>query len=91
MANSSIARIYEHLRSQYPLTLTTTLAVDDGFTIDAPILVGRGSSRSFWLYDDGGDFVFSVEVPGQPWRDHWHPQTIKEAVQAVVDFMEGRA
>lgn len=86
---SELQQIYDQLKDRYPLTFTNTFALDDGFTADLPIIVGRNAAAAFWLYDDG-ILVFSVEVPGKKHHDHWHPQSVEEAVQAVIDFMEGR-
>lgn len=88
MNANDLKLVYEQLKGRYPLTFTNTLAVDDGFTTDAPIIVGSANGVSFWLYEDGGEFVFSVEVPGQPYHDHWHPQNVEEAVRNVIGFME---
>jgi hypothetical protein len=82
--------IWAQVRPLYPLTLTTTRQVDDGFTIDVPVITGHNGRASFWLYDDGGELVFSAEVPGQAYHDHWHPQRVSEAVEAISAFMTAR-
>ena len=90
MMRHDLKYIYDHLCSRYPLTYTNTFSLDDGFTIDTPIIVGKANGRTCWLYDDGDDFVFSVEAPGQPHHDHWHPQSAEEAIQHIIAFMEVR-
>lgn len=79
--------VYDALKDTYPLVLTNTFALEDGFTEDMPVIVGRNRNRSFWLYDYD-DFVFSVEVPGQQYHDHWHPWNVKAAIDDVIEFME---
>lgn len=88
MCSDNLKRIYSLLRDRYPLILTNTFAVDDGFTEDVPIIVGQNASAAFWLYEYGDDLIFSYEVPGQPDHDHAHPQNVEETVQAVIDFMQ---
>ena len=88
MNTDHLILIYEQLKDRYPLIRTNAFALDDGFTEDMPVLVGRNNDAECWLYEWGGDFVFSVEIPGMPYRDHRHPQSIDEAVLAVIGFME---
>lgn len=88
MDADNLKHIYDLLRNRYPLILTNAFAVDDGFTEDVPIIVGKNASAAFWLYEYDGDLVFSYEVPGQPYHDHAHPQSVEETVQAVIDFMQ---
>lgn len=87
MSQSPLQQVFRLLNHRCPVTLTNAFSVDDGFTEDFPIIVGRNSSAAFWLYDDGGEFVFSYEVPGTSYHNHGHPQSVEEAVAAVVDFM----
>ena len=93
--------IYEQLKDKYDLVLTTTFALDAGYTIDIPVLCGSSALGRFELYKEDGDcdeFVFSVEFATPKKRKwhlsseqgtHWHPQSLEEAIADVVAFMEG--
>lgn len=82
--------VYEQLKDRYPLTLTTTAEVDDGFTGDFPIIVGEAHSQIILLYEDGGDFVLDVMDSAKTKGTHWHPITVEAAVADVAEFMEGK-
>ena len=96
--------IYEQLKDRFDLTLTNTFALNDGYTIDVKVLCGTSSLGTFHLYkeceyDDWDEFVFSVTFPKPRLRllyplvaekhTHWHPQTIEEATNDVIAFMDG--
>ncbi len=91
MAKHVLERIYEHLSDRYNLLLTTTLALDAGYTIDVKVLCGESAKGRFHLYkeyDDSHEFVFSVEYPDGKGYTHWHPQSIEQAMADVISFME---
>ena len=44
---SELQQIYDQLKDRYPLTFTNTFALDDSFTVDLPIIVGRNSTAAF--------------------------------------------
>ena len=102
MKKNDLEIIYEQLRDKYSLLLTNTFALDDGYTIDVPVLCGKSVFGRFHLYreeDDWDEFVFSVEY-AEPrilpeWGSvpqkytHWHPQSIEQALKDVIAFMEG--
>lgn len=90
MENDNLTCIHSRLKEKYFLHLTTTFALNADFTEDMPLLWGEAYGRTFWLYEHGGEFVFSEEIPGQKYRDHWHPMDVPTALDAVADFMEGR-
>lgn len=93
---NEIQRIYDRLKDIYPLTLTTTLALNDGYTIDVPVIRGTAEGGRFDLYkedEDSGLFVFSVEFYGKDDDDkytHGHPYDADEAVKYIEDFMAER-
>lgn len=87
--------IFEKLNATYDLVLTTTFALDDGYTIDVPVIRGTGNDRRFDLYKEGDDlFVFSVEFfhkDGEDKYSHTHPYDAETAIQLIVDFMSGNS
>ena len=88
---NELLAVYELLKDRYPVELTNTFAVDDGFTIDCPILVGRAHDQIIWLYDDGCMFVLDVQDAAKTKGTHWHPCDISEAVDSIAEFMEGKS
>lgn len=83
--------VYEQLKDKYDLVLTTTAALDEGFTVDCPIIVGKAHSQIIELYEDGGDFVLDVMDAEQTKGTHWHPNDVEGAVSCIVEFMEGKS
>lgn len=84
--------IYEQLIDKYDLLLTNTFALDAGYTIDVKVLCGESVIGKFNLYreyDDCGEFVFSVEYAPDLYT-HWHPYSREQALEDVVNFMEGK-
>ena len=53
--------IYEKMKDKYDLVLTNTFALNDGYTIDVPVIRGFSLDRRFDLYKEEDLFVFSVE------------------------------
>jgi len=86
MERNNLTVIYNLLKTKYDLTYTNAFALDAGFTDDLPILCGKTRGLTYWLYDDGGEFIFSHEVPHQSRHNHWHPQNIDEAIEAIEEF-----
>ena len=83
--------IYEQLKDRYELILTTTAALDEGFTVDCPILVGKAHGQILELYLDEEMFVMDVMDAEQTKGTHWHPNDVESAIEYIVDFMEGKA
>lgn len=83
--------VYEQLKDQYELVMTTTTALDEGFTVDCPILVGKSHGQIIELYEDGGDFVLDIMDAEQTKGTHWHPNDVSSAVDHIVAFMEGKS
>ena len=93
--------IYDQLKDKYDLLLTNTFSLDDGYTIDVPVLCGQAAHGRFHLYKESDDtdmFVFSVEyaqpkvISTPPYVEqytHWHPYAIEGAMDDVIAFMEG--
>ena len=87
--------IYKKLKGKYDLVLTNTLALDDGYTIDVPVIRGITSDRKFDLYKEDDDlFVFSVEFfdkTAEEKYSHTHPYDVNAAINCIEDFMSNRS
>ena len=86
-----VVEVYEQLKDRYDLVLTTTSALDEGFTVDCPIVVGKAYGQIIELYEDGGGFVMDVMDAEQTKGTHWHPNDVEGAVDDIVEFMEGKS
>ena len=84
-------RVYDQLKDRYPLTMTNTFALNEGFTIDCPILVGQAHGQIISLYEYHGDFVMDVMDAEKTMGTHWHPINVSEAVDHITEFMEGQS
>ncbi len=83
--------VYEQLKDRYELVMTTTIALDEGFTVDCPILVGKAHGQIIELYEHGGDFVLDVMDEAKTKGTHWHPCDVEDAVEDIAKFMEGKS
>ena len=86
-----VIKVYNQLKDRYELVLTTTSALDEGFTVDCPIIVGKAHGQVIELYEDGGDFVLDVMDINKTKGTHWHPNDVEGAVNDIVEFMEGKS
>ena len=86
-----VMAVYEQLKDRYDLVLTTTSALDEGFTIDCPIVVGKAHGQIIELYEDGGVFVLEVMDAAKTKGSHWHPKDVESAIDDIVKFMEGKS
>ena len=91
MTEVHVLAVYNQLKDRYPLVLTNTMALDEGFTIDCPILVGKAHGQIIELYLDCEMFVMDVMDAEQTKGTHWHPNDVESAIEYIVDFMEGKA
>lgn len=66
-------------------------ALDEGFTIDCPIVVGKAHGQIIELYEDGGVFVLEVMDAAKTKGSHWHPNDVESAIDDIVKFMEGKS
>lgn len=90
-AVDAVAYVYEQLKDRYDLVLTTTAALNQGFTIDCPIIVGKAHGQIIELYKDDPLFVMDVMDAEQTMGTHWHPYDVNDAVKDIVEFMEGKS
>ena len=62
ITDKDVLTVYEQLKDKYPLLMTTTSELDEGFTVDCPIIVGKAHGQIIELYEDGGDFIFWADT-----------------------------
>lgn len=82
--------IYEQLKDRYALVFTNTADLDEGFTVDCPILVGKAHGQIMELYLDCEMFVMDVMDIEQTKGTHWHPNDAEHAIACITAFMEGK-
>lgn len=88
--DTDLKDIYKALSSEYDLILTTTSSLEDGYTIDVPVIRGKRNDARFDLYKDEELFVFSIEYydkTGMEKYTHFHPMCIEDAINDVKNFM----
>ena len=90
MTDKNVLETYEQLKDNYDVILTTTAALDEGFTIDCPIIVGKAHGQIVQLYSDGAMFVLDVMDAEQTKGTHWHPISVEDAKRDIITFMEGK-
>ena len=86
-----VLAVYEQLKDRYAVQLTDTLSLDDGFTIDCPIVVAKAHGQELRLYEYDGLFVMDVMDAACTMGTHWHPNDAEAAVRDIVEFMEGKS
>jgi len=86
-----VLSVYEQLKDRYDLILTTTSALDESFTVECPIIVGKAHDRIIELYEYDEDFVLNVMDAQKTKGTHWHPNDVEGAVDDIAAFMEGKA
>ena len=86
-----VVEVYKQLKHRYDLVLTTTSTLDEGFTVDCPIIVGNAHGQIIELYEDGGYFVMDVMDAEQTKGTHRHPNNIESAADYIAEFMEGKS
>ena len=86
-----VIKVYEQLKDRYEIILTSTSALDEGFTVDCPIIVGKAHGQIIELYEYGGDFVLDVMDSKQTKGTHWHHNDVESVISDIVEFMEGKS
>ena len=81
--------IYDKLKEKYNVELPSGLQLDAGFGWDIPVLTGKGPLGRFYLYDEGIQCTLDHDTGEGLSNRHWHPQDTAEALNYVVDFIEG--
>lgn len=91
ITTEDLIAVFEALKDKYPLILTTTAALDRGFSGDFPIIVGKAHGQIIELYEYGGDFVLDVMDEAHTMGTHWHPNNVGIAIKDITEFMEGKS
>lgn len=86
-----VIAVYEQLKDRYNLVLTNTFALDEGYTVDCLIIVGKAHGQFIELYEDDGNFVLDVMNAQQTKGTHWHPVDVEEAANDIAEFMDGKS
>ena len=90
ITDNDILAVYEQLKDRYDLFLTTTALLDDGFTIDVPIVVGKAHGQIIELYAWDDMFVMDVLDDEKTMCTHWHPYDVDMAANDFSEFMDGK-
>lgn len=88
--DDDLKEIYEQLKDRYELVLTNTAALDEGFTENCPILIGKAHGQILELYLDCEMFVMDVMDTEQTKGTHWHPYDVESAIEYIAEFMDGK-
>ena len=91
ITSDDVFAVYTKLKDRYPLLMTTAFALDEGFTDDCPVLVGKAHGQIVELYSDGGIFILDIMDEEQTKGTHWHPGDVESAAKNIGEFMEGKA
>ena len=95
IVTEDVYAVYAQLKDKYPVTMTSTTALneamDAGFSIECPILVGKAHKQIMWLYACEDDFVLDVFDETQTKGTHWHPNDVDAAIKDMAEFMEGKS
>lgn len=89
MGDLDLESIYDQLKDKYDLVLTNAFSLNAGFLVDHQVLFGKSDVAKFYLYYDNIMAIFDIENNEGTSGDHWHPDNTSEALQNVIDFMEG--
>ena len=87
MTDNHILAVYNKLKDKYPLVLANSLELNEGYTIDCPVLVAKAHGHILELYSDGDLFVLDVMDEAQTKGTHWHPWDVDQAAEDITDFM----
>lgn len=91
MTDAHVLEVFEQLKDRYPLVLANSLDLNEGYTIDCPVLVAKAHGQILELYSDGDLFVLDVMDEAQTKGTHWHPDDVEDAVEDITAFMDGKS
>lgn len=79
--------IYENLKNNYNISLTTTKNVDESYTIDTIAIVGSFKKGDFIVYSDGVDYVFGIDYYDNNYT-HFHPNDKEEIISFIKQIID---
>ena len=91
MTEQHVIAVYNQMKDRYPLLLTNSKSLDERFTIDCLILVGKFHGQIIELYSDGDMFIMDVMDDAQTKGTHWHPNDVESAIEDIEEFMDGKS
>lgn len=91
ITQDDVFAVYQRLKDKYNLVMTRTSLLDEGFTIDCPIIVGKDHGQIIWLYACEDMFVVDVLDEAQTMCTHWHPYDVDSAAEDIEEFMRGKS
>lgn len=91
LTENDVKAVYEALKDRYDLILTNAFSLDEGYSEDCLVLVGKAHGQIIELYEWGGDFVLDVMDAEQTKGTHWHPNDVESAASYIVEFMDGKS
>lgn len=91
ITDQDVLTVYQQSKDKYDLVLTTTAELDDGFTIDVPIIVGNANGQIIELYAYEDIFVMDVLNAEKTMCTHWHPYDVDMAAKDIAEFMDGKS
>ena len=90
ITEKDVLTVYQQLKDKYDLVLITTAELDDVFTIDVPIILGKAHGQIIELYVCEDMFVMDVLNDEKTMCTHWHPYDVDIAVKDIAEFMDGK-
>lgn len=91
ITDNDVLAVYEQLKDKYDLLLTRTSLVDEDFTIDCPIIVGKAHGQIIQLYACEALFIMDVLNTEKTMCTHWHPYDVDDAAKDIAEFMDGKS
>ena len=69
VTTEDLRAVYEQLKDKYNILWTTSFALDEGYTKDFPVIVGKSHGQILELYEDGL-FVLDIADEAQTKGTH---------------------
>lgn len=91
ITNEKVLEVYQQLKDNYDVLLTTAFALNEGFAVDCPVIVGKAHGQIIELYSDGSIFVLDVMNAEQTKGTHYHPNSVDSAIECIAEFMDGKS